>query len=152
MKLYDNPDVEFVIPDTGGMLFVDNMMIPNGSQAYADAHMMMDYLYNLDVAVPHDRVGRLLQPGCRVSRSAFSQTRRPHATPATRALHATGGGRADGGSHRLKQLAMIHQYKILTEEEEATWNDLFNEVFLGSGRRERQPDSVSNPCRAACAG
>ena len=28
MQLYDNPDVKFVIPRTGGMLFVDNMVIP----------------------------------------------------------------------------------------------------------------------------
>ena len=47
MKLYDNPDVEFVIPDTGGLLFVDNMMIPEQSQAYADAHTLMDFWYTV---------------------------------------------------------------------------------------------------------
>ena len=29
MQLYDNPDVKFVIPQHGGLLFVDNMVIPN---------------------------------------------------------------------------------------------------------------------------
>ena len=50
MKLYDNPDVEFVIPNTGGLLFVDNMVVPKGSQAFADAHALMDYWYNVDNA------------------------------------------------------------------------------------------------------
>ena len=29
MQLYDNPDVKFVVPQDGGMLFVDNMVMPN---------------------------------------------------------------------------------------------------------------------------
>jgi hypothetical protein len=29
-----------------------------------------------------------------------------------------------------EQLAQIHEYKILTEQEETTWNNLFNEVLF----------------------
>jgi spermidine/putrescine transport system substrate-binding protein len=52
MQLYDNPKVKFVVPDTGGMLFVDNMVIPNNVQHPADAYKLMDYWYTLDAAVP----------------------------------------------------------------------------------------------------
>ena len=30
MKLYDNPNVQFVVPEAGGMLWIDNMAIPKG--------------------------------------------------------------------------------------------------------------------------
>jgi ABC-type sugar transport system permease subunit len=50
MKLYDNEDVEFVIPDSGGMLYVDNMVIPGTRRARSMRTMMMDFWYELDNA------------------------------------------------------------------------------------------------------
>jgi spermidine/putrescine transport system substrate-binding protein len=46
----DNPQLEFVYPDEGSMLFTDNMMIPaKAAHPYA-AETMMNYLYEPDVA------------------------------------------------------------------------------------------------------
>ena len=129
MKLYDNPDVQFVIPETGGLLFVDNMVIPKGTQAYADAHLMMDYWYNVDVATAHTEwVGY------------FS----PVAGVPERVLQDAETARTEGDLEWATQLeeisrtafpteeelAQVHQYKILTEAEETTWNNLFNEVVF----------------------
>ena len=52
MQLNDNPDVKFVVPDTGGLLFVDNMVLPKVVDHPADAYKLMDYWYSLDAAVP----------------------------------------------------------------------------------------------------
>ena len=52
MQLYDNPDVKFVVPQEGGLMFVDNMVIPNGAEHPGDAYALMDYWYTLDAAVP----------------------------------------------------------------------------------------------------
>lgn len=42
----DNPDLEFVIPDDGGMIWADNMLIPAPSTHYATAEEWMDYVYD----------------------------------------------------------------------------------------------------------
>ena len=40
-----NSKIEFVVPDEGGILWVDNMAIPEGAANPIDAHMMMDFVY-----------------------------------------------------------------------------------------------------------
>jgi spermidine/putrescine transport system substrate-binding protein len=42
----DNPDIQFVIPDAGAMLWSDNMMIPNLAQHKANAEKLMNYYYD----------------------------------------------------------------------------------------------------------
>jgi spermidine/putrescine transport system substrate-binding protein len=45
-----NPDWKFVLPDSGGMLWSDNMMVPITSRHRHNAEMVMDYYYRPDVA------------------------------------------------------------------------------------------------------
>ncbi|MEP7158639.1 MAG: spermidine/putrescine ABC transporter substrate-binding protein [Chloroflexota bacterium] len=130
MQLYDNPDVKFVIPDTGGLLFVDNMMIPNGAAHVADAYALMDHWYSLDAATAlTEYIG--------------------YFTPVTgvreRVLADAAAARADGDEETAAQLEQVAQnsvpdqqqldnvynYKILSEDEERQWNELFNEVVNG---------------------
>lgn len=47
---FDNPNIEFVIPDGGGMLWSDNMLIPNNAQHKANAEEWMNYYYDPAVA------------------------------------------------------------------------------------------------------
>ncbi len=42
----NNPNLEFVVPDEGGMLFSDNMMILATSEHVADAEAWIDYVYD----------------------------------------------------------------------------------------------------------
>jgi spermidine/putrescine transport system substrate-binding protein len=46
----NDPDWTFVLPDSGGMLWSDNMMIPITSRHRHNAEMVMDYYYRPDVA------------------------------------------------------------------------------------------------------
>ncbi|MBI5105350.1 MAG: spermidine/putrescine ABC transporter substrate-binding protein [Solirubrobacterales bacterium] len=46
----DNPDLDFVYPEEGAMLFTDNMMIPKGAAHPYAAETMMNYLYEPKVA------------------------------------------------------------------------------------------------------
>jgi spermidine/putrescine transport system substrate-binding protein len=129
MKLYDNPNVEFVIPQTGGLLFVDNMMIPNASQAVADAHRAMDFFYDLEVAVPHTEWVGYYSPVTGVAERvlADAQAARDAGDEET-AMALEEVSRTAIPTE--EQLALTHEYKILNEQEEATWNELFNEVLL----------------------
>ena len=129
MKLYDNPNVEFVIPQTGGLLFVDNMVIPKQTKAYADAHMLMDFWYNLDNGTAQTEWVGYFSPVEGVSERvlADAQAARDEGDEVT-AMQLEEVARTAVPSE--DQLALIHQYKILTEQEETTWNNLFNEVLF----------------------
>jgi spermidine/putrescine transport system substrate-binding protein len=47
----DNPDLKWGIPDTGGIIWTDNMLIPKGGDAYT-ASVFMNYIYDPEVAGP----------------------------------------------------------------------------------------------------
>ncbi len=45
----DNPDLKFVLPRTGGMIFTDNMLIPLGGDVYT-ASVFMNFVYDPKIA------------------------------------------------------------------------------------------------------
>jgi len=47
---FDNPNIKFVIPEAGGMLWSDNMLIPINAQHKANAETWMNYYYDPKVA------------------------------------------------------------------------------------------------------
>ncbi len=49
-NLSEKSNLEFVIPEEGGNIWTDNMMIPKAAQNPVDAIMLMDYLYQPNVA------------------------------------------------------------------------------------------------------
>lgn len=130
MKLYDNDQVEFVVPDTGSMLWTDSMSIPKGAPHPLDAHMMMDFWYDLENAVPLTEYVGYYSPVEGV---------------AERVAENAETARAEGDDEWAAALDVIsatafpsqevidrsYTYKRLSEEEEAEWNDLFNEVLAG---------------------
>ena len=130
MKLFDNADVEFIVPDTGGMLWSDNMAIPMNAEHPTDAHALMNYYYDVGVATAvTEWVGY------------FS----PVEGVAEQVLLDAQAARDEGDEEWATQLEVISEtafpddellqnvftYKPLTEEEERIWNDLFNEVVTG---------------------
>jgi spermidine/putrescine transport system substrate-binding protein len=48
----DNPNVEFVLPESGGMLWTDNMQIPIGAPHAYTAEKFIDYVYEPEVQAP----------------------------------------------------------------------------------------------------
>ena len=54
---FDNPDLQFVVPGSGGMLWVDNMMHPQGRRASRTTrYAMMDYVYDARGRGADDRI------------------------------------------------------------------------------------------------
>ena len=47
---FDNPDLKFAIPDEGGELWSDNMVIPVGAANKKNAEMLMDWYYQPEMA------------------------------------------------------------------------------------------------------
>ena len=48
----DNPNIEFVLPETGGMLWTDNMQIPVGAPHAFTAEKFIDYIYQPEIQAP----------------------------------------------------------------------------------------------------
>jgi spermidine/putrescine transport system substrate-binding protein len=47
---FDNPDLQFVVPDQGAVLWSDNMLIPAPAEHKANAEALMNYYYQPEVA------------------------------------------------------------------------------------------------------
>ncbi|MFI7451545.1 spermidine/putrescine ABC transporter substrate-binding protein [Nonomuraea sp. NPDC049714] len=54
--------VKFVVPDEGGTIWTDNMLIPKGAANPVDAMMLMDYLYKPQVAAELDEYIQFVTP------------------------------------------------------------------------------------------
>ena len=130
MKLYDNSDVEFVVPESGGMLWIDNMAVPKGAPHPLDAHLMMDFWYDIENAVPLTEYVGYFSPVDGVTERVLADAETAEAegdtewAEALRVISAT-------ANPTDEVLAQVHNYRKLTEEEESQWNDLFNEVVAG---------------------
>ena len=130
MKLYDNEDVEFVVPADGGMLWVDNMAIPKAADHPLDAHLMMNFWYELDNAVPLTEYVGYFSPVKGVAERVLDdadQARKDGDKEWAKALEVISATAFPSN----EALANVHTYKQLTEDEERQWNDAFNEVVAG---------------------
>jgi len=130
MQLYDNPDVKFIIPDTGGLLFVDNMVMPNGAAHPTDAYRFMDYWYTLEAAVPLTEYIGYFSPVVGVQEQVRLDAAAERAAGHPRYADKLDQVAADSFP-TAEQLANVFDYKNLTEDEERIWNDLFNDVLNG---------------------
>ncbi len=125
----DNPDLKFVVPDEGAILWVDNMTIPKGAQHPNDALAMMDYVYQPEVAA---QITEWVNYICPVP--AAQEIIRQHAAEADndedRAyLEAVAESPLVFPTEDM--LGRLFSYKVLDEAEEREWNELFQEVVQG---------------------
>ncbi len=130
MKLYDNPDVEFVIPETGGMLYIDNFVIPSNAAHPIDAHALMNFWYDVENATALTEYIGYYSPvvGVRELILEHAETARDEGdTEWADTLEVL----AETSYPTDEQLEQIYTYKVLDEAEERQWNDMFNEVVSG---------------------
>jgi spermidine/putrescine transport system substrate-binding protein len=130
MQLYDNPDVKFITPASGGMRWVDNMAIPLKAAHPTDAHMLMNFWYDPVNQVPLEEYIGYFSPV-----KGVADLIRKDADTAE-----AGGDKeyaaqlrviADTVSPTNDQLANVYNYKILSESEETQWNQIFQQVTTG---------------------
>ncbi|HEX6473963.1 MAG TPA: spermidine/putrescine ABC transporter substrate-binding protein [Candidatus Limnocylindria bacterium] len=127
MNFYDNDKVRFVVPDTGGMRWNDNLVIPKGGASLDNAHKLMDYYYSLPAATMLSEYVGYFTPVNGVSEqiAADAEAARaddPEWADTLEAMAPTVVPAED-------QIANTYVDKQLTEEEEAQWNDLFEAVI-----------------------
>jgi len=118
---FDDPDLQFVVPDEGGILWVDNMAIPQNAAHPIDALEFMNFVYDPEVAAQITAWVNYICP-----------------VPAAQDILAQA---KDNYTQQVAQSplvfptpemeARLHSYKTLEEDEEEAWNDLFNQVIQG---------------------
>src|SRR5687768_5445560 len=125
---FDNPDLRFVVPDEGAILWIDNMTIPKGAQHPNDALAMMDYVYRPEVAA---QITEWVNYICPVP--AAQEIIRQHAAEAEGedADYLNAVAESELVFPTEEMLGRLHSYKVLDEEEERQWNELFQEVVQG---------------------
>jgi spermidine/putrescine transport system substrate-binding protein len=129
---FDNPDLQFVVPEAGGILWIDNMTIPKGAQHPNDALAFMDFVYQPEIAA---QITEWVNYICPVP--AAQEIIRTHAQEAVdaddqeTADYLTSVADSELVFPTEEMLGNLHSYKVLSEEEEALWNELFQEITQG---------------------
>lgn len=112
-----SPDLEFIVPDEGGVIWTDNMCIPAKAQHPVDAIMMMNYVYKPNIAgliadwvnyitpVP-DAHGYILN---KLDDKTVASSALVFPTPTI--------------------YRRTHRYRVLTPDEEQQWNATFEPVY-----------------------
>ncbi len=125
---FDNPDLRFVVPEEGAILWIDNMTIPKGAQHPNDALAMMDYVYRPEIAA---QITEWVNYICPVP--AAQEIIRQHAAEAEGedADYLNAVAESPLVFPTEEMLGRLHSYKVLDEDEERQWNELFQEVVQG---------------------
>ena len=113
-----NSKIAFVVPEEGGILWVDNMAIPQDAANPIDAHALMNFVYQPQIAAQMTAWINYISP-----------------VPEAQAILQ------DANDRYTRQVAnsplvfptsdmesRLHHYKNLTEEEEQAWQSMFDEV------------------------
>jgi spermidine/putrescine transport system substrate-binding protein len=116
--LGENSKVKFVVPDEGGILWVDNMAIPQNAPSPIDAHEMMNFVYQPEIAA---QMTAWINYICPVPAAQAILQRSDDAYTKQVANSPLVFPTPDMESN-------LHHYKNLSEEEEAEWQGLFDEV------------------------
>ena len=129
MALYDNPNVQFVIPQEGGMRWNDNMCIPKGSTERLEQTLtLMNYWYD---PAPATLLSEYI--GYFTGVAGVADRIRDDATAAREAGDTETADLLDVLAPTVEptsdQIDNTYTDKQLSEEEEAQWNALFDEVL-----------------------
>jgi len=114
VKQAEKASLVWQLPDQGGMLWTDNMLIPKGAKHKYTAELFVDFVYD---------------PAIAAQIAAWVN----YVTPVKGAKEVLAADDPDMAENPLifppeEVLANVHIFKGLTEEEETAFNDKFSEV------------------------
>jgi len=127
LKQADNPDLKFVIPEEGGVIWTDNMCIPVHAQHPVDAMTYMDYVYKPPIAAMLADYINYITP-----------------VPATQQIFAKEAATADNKKDKeyytnlstsplifpkASDFARLHRYPTLSPKEVTIFNALFEPIY-----------------------
>ncbi len=111
---FDNPDIKFVAPEEGLNLWSDNMLVPNGASHKKNAELLMDHYYDPAVAA---EVAAWVNYICPVAGAQEEMTKIDPDLAENPLIFPTDDF-----------LAQTHLFMGLTEEQERSYNEKFQQV------------------------
>lgn len=133
MQLFDNDQVQFVLPAAGAPRWNDNLVIPKGAALVDQAHRLMDHYYDPAIATALSEYIGYFTPVAGVSDRILqdAQAARDGGDDETADYYET---IAPVATPTEDQLANTYDYPIFdSPEEEQAWNELFLEVRTTAG-------------------
>ncbi len=126
---FDNPDLQFVVPEEGGILWTDNMAIPKGAQHPNAALAMMDYAYDPENAAQIAEWVNYITavPGAKDVILQHAE----QAEDEEDAEYLRTVAESPLVFPTEEMLDRLYSYKVLDEDEERQWNELFQDVVQG---------------------
>ena len=126
---FDNPDLQFVVPEEGAILWTDNMAIPKGAAHPNAALAMMDYVYDPENAAQVAEYVNYITavPGAK----DIILQHADEAEDEEDAEYLRTVAESPLVFPTEEMLERLYSYKVLDEEEEREWNELFGEVVQG---------------------
>jgi spermidine/putrescine transport system substrate-binding protein len=116
-----NPDIRFIVPQEGGILWVDNMAIPQNAAHPVDALMMMDFVYQPEIAAQMTAWINYISP-VPAAQDILKDAKDAYTRKVANSPLVFPTPEMEAG---------LHHYRNLSTDEEEVWNDLFNEVIQG---------------------
>jgi spermidine/putrescine transport system substrate-binding protein len=109
------PNLKFVVPDEGAMLWTDSLCIPKFAEHPLDALTFMDFIYRPEVAAMIVGWIQNVSP-VPVSQDVLRQEENPVAESPL--VFPT-----------VEMYSRLHGYRVLTQTEQQTWDQLFQPIF-----------------------
>ena len=115
----EQPDLRFVVPESGGVLWSDVMLMPKGAQHRREAAAWMNWVYEPVEAARIAAAVQYISPVVGVRQQLAKD-------PATAALAANELMFPDGAMQQR-----LHSFGPLSESEEARWEERFASITEG---------------------
>ncbi|MFB3737445.1 MAG: PotD/PotF family extracellular solute-binding protein [Candidatus Velamenicoccus archaeovorus] len=129
-KYVNGADLEFVVPEEGGMLWVTPLEIPRAAEHPTDAHAFMDWYYRPDIAVQVTDWVLYMTPVKGVQ-ELMAQKAEQAKDGATRRYYETLSQSPMLFPPDDLASANLHEYKALSEDEYQRYAELFAQVMEG---------------------
>jgi spermidine/putrescine transport system substrate-binding protein len=120
---FDHPELEFVVPDEGAILWTDNMAIPEGAAHPIDAMEFMNFVYRPEIAAQIVGWVNYICPVPEAQQLLASRRDPYYEKVATSPLVFP----------TPDMQSRLHHYRRLSSDEERQWEQLFGEVVKGAG-------------------
>lgn len=124
-----NPDLQFVVPEEGGILWVTPMELLRTSAHPADAHAFLDFVYRPEVAARITEWVAYVTPV-----PAVQEIVRRHAAEAGKPAdreYLSALAESPLVFPTGDMLSNLYSYKVLSADEERAWSELFSQVLVG---------------------
>jgi spermidine/putrescine transport system substrate-binding protein len=127
LKQADNPDLRFVVPKEGAIIWTDNMCIPVHAAHPLDAMIYMDYVYQPRIAAMLADYIDYITPVSAVQQ-IFEKEAAQATKPSDKAYYH-GLATSPLIFPSPADFSRLFRYRVLAEDERTGWNDLFEPIY-----------------------